>query len=172
MAVLGDRELAGLLSSIAEAPDFPAATSHLLAQLADITAARRAVMLKIDAAQHSLVVVAANGFDPPPAFSISLGDLSSPLVICALSLLPIRGESELGPRALEDMVPWVVVPMSQPLQRGSLEVMNQERAAELVSSRSASILSPFDRRVATSPAGVRHSLGGSRRRRPPTRRSS
>jgi PAS domain S-box-containing protein len=155
MAVLGDRDLAGLLSSIAEAPDFPAATSHVLAQLAELTAARRAVMLKIDAAQHSLVVVAASGFDAAaPAFSISLGDLSSPLVICALSLLPIRGDSELGPRALEEMVPWVAVPMSQPLQRGSLEVMKQERAAELVSSRSATMLSPFDRRVATSPAGV------------------
>jgi len=119
MAVLGDRDLAGLLSSIAEAPDFPAASSHLLAQLAEVTAARRTVMLKIDAAQHSLVVVASSGFESgAPAFSISLGDLSSPLVICALSLLPIRGESQLGPRALEDMGPWVAVPMSQPLQRG------------------------------------------------------
>jgi PAS domain S-box-containing protein len=52
------------------------------------------------------------------------------------------------------MVPWVAVPMSQPLQRGSLEVMKQERAAELVSSRSATMLSPFDHRVATSPGGV------------------
>src|SRR5215471_5620836 len=125
MAVLGDRELAGLLSSIAEAPDFPAATSHLLAQLADITAARRTVMLKIEAAQHSLVAAASNGFESPPSFSISLGDLSSPLVISALSLLPIRGESELGPRALGEMTPWIAVPMSQPLQRGALEVMRQ-----------------------------------------------
>jgi PAS domain S-box-containing protein len=155
MAVLGDRDLAGLLSSIAEAPDFPEATSHLLAQLVEITAARRAVMLKIDAAQHSLVVVAANGFDSAvPTVSISLGDLSSPLVICALSLLPIQGESELGPVAIQEMVPWVAVPISQPLQRGSLEVMKQERAAELVSSRSATMLSPFNHRVATSPGGV------------------
>jgi len=155
MAVLGDRELAGLLSSIAEAPDFPSATSHLLAQLAEGTAARLAVMFRIDATQHSLVVVASSGFESaPPAFSISLGDLSSPLVLSALSLVPIRGESELGPRALEGMVPWVAVPMSQPLQRGSLEVMKHERASELVSSRSVTMLSPFDRRVATSPAGV------------------
>src|SRR6476620_10595503 len=131
MDVLGDRDLAGLLSSIAEAPAFPAAPSHLLAQLAEVTGAQRAVMLKIDAAQHSLVVVAANGFESAvPTFSISLGDLSSPLVICALSLLPIRGESELGPLAIREMVPWVAVPMSQPLQRGSLEVMKKERAAE------------------------------------------
>jgi PAS domain S-box-containing protein len=154
MAVLGDRELAGLLSSIAEAPDFPAATSHLLAQLADITAARRAVMLKIEAAQHSLVAAASNGFESPPSFSISLGDLSSPLVISALSLLPIRGASEPGPRALAEMTPWVAVPMSQPLQRGALEVMRQERAAELIASRSMTMLSPLDHRVATSPAGV------------------
>src|SRR5215467_399616 len=132
MAALGDRKLAGLLSSIAEAPDFPAATSHLLAQIAEVSAARQVVMLKIDAPQHSLVAVASNGFDSAPSFSISLGDLSSPLVISALSLLPIRGESEVGPRALDGMAPWIAVPMSQPLQRGVLEVMKKERAAELI----------------------------------------
>ena len=155
MAVLGDRELAGLLSSIAEAPDFSAATSHLLAQLAEITAARQAVLLRIDPTQHSLVAAASSGFEsPPPSFSISLGDISSPLVISALSLLPIRGESELGPRALDGVAPWVAVPISQPLQRGALEVMRQERAAELIASRSMTMLTPFDQRVATSPAGV------------------
>ena len=133
--------------------DFGTLTSHLLAQLADVTAARRAVMLKIDAAQHSLVVVAANGFESAPAFSVSLGDLSSPLVICALSLLPIRGESELEPRALGDGAVGRVVDVSAPAARIT-EVMKRGRAAELVSSRSASVLLSLDRRVATSPAGV------------------
>jgi len=155
MAVLGDRDLAGLLSSIAEAPDFPTATSHLLAQLADVTAAQRAVMLRIDTAQHSLVAVASTGFaSAPPAFSISLGDLSSPLVLSALSLIPIRGESELGPRILDGMTPWLAAPMTQPLLRGSVEVMKQDRAAELIASRSITMLAPLEHRVATSPAGV------------------
>jgi len=123
MAVLGDRELAGLLSSIAEAPDFPAATSHLLAQLTQITAAQRAVMLKIDATQHSLVIVGAAGLESSPSFTISLGDLSSPLVISALSLMPVCGQTDPGPNALKGMTPWLAVPMTQPLERGSLEVM-------------------------------------------------
>src|SRR5690349_15406763 len=155
MSVLGDRDVAGLLSAIAEAPDLSAATSHLLAQLADVTAARRAVMLKVDAAQHSLSVVASAGFgSTAPVFGISLGDLSSPLVISALSLIPLQGVTTLGARALEDMVPWTTLPMSQPMQRGSLEVMKRERAAELISSRSIAILEPPARKVATAPAGV------------------
>ena len=155
MSVLGDRDVAGLLSAIAEAPDLSAATSHLLAQLADVTAARRAVMLKVDAAQHSLSVVASAGFGSTvPVFGISLGDLSSPLVISALSLIPLQGVTTLGARALEDMVPWTTLPMSQPMQRGSLEVMKRERAKELISSRSIAMLEPPARQVATAPAGV------------------
>ncbi len=154
MAVLGDRELAGLLSAIAEAPDISAATSHLLAQLADLTAARRAVMLKLDPAQHSLVAVASLGFgDAPPSFSISLGDLSSPLVISALSLVPMQSGSEIGLHALDRMTPWIALPMSQPLQRGSLEVMKRDRAAELIASRPVTMRAPPEHRVATAPAG-------------------
>ncbi len=154
MAVLGDRELAGLLSAIAEAPDISAATSHLLAQLADLTAARRAVMLKLDPAQHSLVAVASLGFgDAPPSFSISLGDLSSPLVISALSLVPMQSGSEIGLQALDRMTPWIALPMSQPLQRGSLEVMKRDRAAELIASRPVTMRAPPEHRVAAAPAG-------------------
>ena len=154
MAVLGDRELAGLLSAIAEAPDISAATSHLLAQLADLTAARRAVMFKLDPAQHSLVAVASLGFgDAPPAFSISLGDLSSPLVLSALSLVPMQSGSEIGLQALDGMTPWIALPMSQPLQRGSLEVMKRDRAAELIASRPVTMRAPPEHRVATAPAG-------------------
>ena len=154
MAVLGDRELAGLLSAIAEAPDISAATAHLLAQLADLTAARRAVMFKLDSAQHSLIAVASLGFgDAPPAFSISLGDLSSPLVISALSLVPMQSGSEIGLQALDGMAPWIALPMSQPLQRGSLEVMKRGRAAELIASRPVTMRAPPEHRVATAPAG-------------------
>ncbi len=155
MAVLGDRELAGLLSAIAEAPDISAATSHLLAQLADLTSARRAVMLRIDPVQHSLVTVASIGFgSAQPTFSVSLGDLSSPLVISALSLIPMRGGVDAGPQVLEGMMPWTALPMSQPLQRGALEVMKRERAAELVTTRSVTMLVPLEHRVATAPAGL------------------
>jgi PAS domain S-box-containing protein len=155
MAVLGDRELAGLLSAIAEAPDLSAATSHLLAQLADLTSARRAVMCKVDSAQHSLVAVASLGFkSEPPAFSISLGDLSSPLVISTLSLVPMRGEFAASPELLDGMSPWISLPMLQPLERGALAVMKRERAAELVAPQSVTMLVPLEHRVATAPAGV------------------
>ena len=86
MAVLGDRVVAGLLSALAEAPDFAAAASFLLTQLAEITAAPRALMLRIDGPQENLTVVATTGPDVPPSVNIPIGDLSSPLIISALSL--------------------------------------------------------------------------------------
>ena len=69
------------------------------------------------------------------------------------------------------MAPWIALPMSQPLQRGSLEVMKRERAAELVASRSVTMLAPPSvasrrRRPASS-----SSRANSTTRRPPTRSS-
>ena len=46
MAVVGDRALASLLSALAEAPDFSAAASFLLTQIAEITGAARSLMLR------------------------------------------------------------------------------------------------------------------------------
>ena len=137
MAVLGDRDLAGLLSDLPRRPTFRGDLASLAAQLVEITAARRAVMLKIDAAQHSLVVVAANGFDSAAA---DVQHFSRRPVQPARHLraepAPIRGESELGPRALGRIGPWVAVPDVSAAAARVARSMKQERAAELVSSRS------------------------------------
>ena len=62
MAVLGDRAVAGLLSALAEAPDYPGAASFLLTQLVDLTGSARACLLRLDSAQENLTLVAASGF--------------------------------------------------------------------------------------------------------------
>ncbi|HEY6830609.1 MAG TPA: ATP-binding protein [Gemmatimonadaceae bacterium] len=155
MAVLGDRSIAGLLSALAEAPDFRAAASFLLAQLADLAGARRAAMLRLDSSHENAELVAGVGLDVDPGdLAIPLSDLSSPLVISALALVRMQGTSPLGPRSLAGFDRWIALPMSQPRYRGAPGAMSPERAAELVSSRTIAVLPTPERRLGVAPAGV------------------
>jgi len=118
MAVLGDRSIAGLLSGLAEAPDFRAAASFLLAQLADLAGARRAAMFRLDSSHENAQLIAAIGLEAEPGeLAIPLSDLSSPLVISALALVRMQGTSALGPRSLGGFERWIALPMSQPRYR-------------------------------------------------------
>ncbi|HEU4786787.1 MAG TPA: PAS domain S-box protein, partial [Gemmatimonadaceae bacterium] len=155
MAVLGDRGVASLLSALAEAPDLPAAASFLLAQLVDITGTPRALMLRLDPAYEALGYIASAGFDPEPTrLSIPLVDLSNPLVISTLALLPVRGSKSLGFRALAGIDEWLLLPMSQPRQRGAPERMAPQRATELIASPGITVLNPAPRRLGVAPAGI------------------
>ena len=51
MTVAGDRQSASLLSALAEAPDSAAASSFLVAQLAELSGAQCVAMLRFDAAK-------------------------------------------------------------------------------------------------------------------------
>ncbi|HEX4684949.1 MAG TPA: ATP-binding protein [Gemmatimonadaceae bacterium] len=154
MAVLGDRAVAALLSALAEAPDYQAASAFLLSQVVELTGATRACMLRLDAAQNALVVEASEGFSPPPTIALSAGDLSSPLVIAALAVVPVHGTFNLGPRAFADMRSWYALPLSQPRFRNAPEMMSTQRARELVEGPAISVLPFADRRMTSSPAGV------------------
>ncbi|HSD89084.1 MAG TPA: ATP-binding protein [Kofleriaceae bacterium] len=155
MAVLGDRGVASLLSALAEAPDLPAAASFLLAQLVDITGTPRALMLRLDPAYEGLGYIASAGFDPEPTrLSIPLVDLSNPLVISTLALVPVRGSKSLGFRALAGIDEWLLLPMSQPRQRGAPERMAPQRASELIGSPNITVLEPAARRLGVAPAGI------------------
>jgi PAS domain S-box-containing protein len=155
MAVLGDRSIAGLLSGLAEAPDFRAAASFLLAQLADLTGARRAAMFRLDSNHENAQLVSAIGLSLEPGeVAIPLSDLSSPLVISALALVRIQGRSPLGPRTLAGFEHWLALPVSQPRYRGAPGAMSPARAAELVASRTISVLDTPERRLGVAPAGV------------------
>ena len=48
MAGVGDRAVASLLSALAEAPDVATAASKLLTQIAELTGAKRACVLRFD----------------------------------------------------------------------------------------------------------------------------
>ena len=155
MAVLGDRSIASLLSALAEAPDVSAAASFLLAEVMELTGAPRACMLRADAGDENLMLVASSGFDPElENVSISLGDLSSPLVISARSLTSARGRTPLQPRALSALREWTALPMSQPRLRGSSPVISANRAAELLRAADATLVTTQEHRFGTVPSGV------------------
>jgi PAS domain S-box-containing protein len=154
MAGGGDRATASLLSALAEAPDFPAAASFLLTQLADITGAPRAAMLRLDSSHESLHLVASAGFDRDATADVPLSELSSPLVVGALSLEALRGDLPLGPRIFAPLESWVLLPISQPRFRGAPETISHQRAAELIASGRATFLSDADGRLGVAPSGV------------------
>ena len=155
MAAPGDRAVAGLLSALAEAPDFTAAASFFLTQLAEVTRTSRACMLRLDSAHESLVLASAIGFDSTlPAISIPTSDLSNPLVISTLSLSPVRGERALPVRGLAALTSWIALPLSQPRLRAPTEMISAQRGAELIGSSTIEVLPTREQRLGAAPAGV------------------
>ena len=156
MAGVGDRAVASLLSSLAEAPDFSAAASYLLTHVAEITGEARACMLRLDWRQENLHAVAVLGLDTGDApLTISVDDLTNPLVVSTLSLAPVRGASPLGPRELAPLHAWVALPTSQPrVARSGADVMSTQRAAELLAASGASLIDAPERKLGAIPAGV------------------
>ena len=151
---LSDRAVAGVLSALAEAPDFSSAASFLLAQVLDLADAERGHMLRLDAAQESLVSVASVGYETPPRALISIGDLSNPLVLCALALVPVTGGGRSSIRAFVSMARWTALPMPQARLRGTLPVMPLPHAQELLGEGEVRFLTAVERRLASAPGGV------------------
>ncbi|PYP62485.1 MAG: hypothetical protein DMD26_15950 [Gemmatimonadetes bacterium] len=143
-----------MLSALAEAPDFSSAASFLLAQVLDLADAERGHMLRLDAAQESLVSVASVGYETPPRALISIGDLSNPLVLCALALVPVTGGGRSSIRAFVSMARWTALPMPQARLRGTLPVMPLPHAQELLGEGEVRFLTAVERRLASAPGGV------------------
>ncbi len=153
MSAAGDGEVAVLLSALAEAPDFDAATAFLLAQLVEVVRARRACVLRLDNATESVRLVASLGFEgAAPVGDVPLGDLSSPIVVSTLSMLAMRGDEPLA-GALGTMLPWVIIPIAQPRERAPRERISPERAAGLVGP-SIEVIPRANERRNLSSAGV------------------
>ncbi|MDQ3950003.1 MAG: PAS domain-containing protein, partial [Gemmatimonadota bacterium] len=150
-----DRQIAALLSALAEAPDFAAALSFLLVQLADITGARRAYALVPDG-EGELRPAAHTGFAPddprPPA--LSTGDIDHPLVVSALAMLPVTGR-ESDPRHATPFTPWVALPLPRPHYRGAPKPLPEAQARERIASSASAQLAPTGPgRPASTPGGV------------------
>jgi PAS domain S-box-containing protein len=153
VTLAGDRQSASLLSALAEAPDSAAASSFLVAQLAELSGAQRVSMLRLDAAQETLVcVTGVDGGRPATASAIPLSDFGNPLVVSALSLSPVIGDRPLRP-PFEEYATWTSLPMTQPRTRFAPPVMPRQQATELLAPHG---LTPIARpeRVGTAPGGL------------------
>jgi PAS domain S-box-containing protein len=153
MTVAGDRQPAGLLSALAEAPDSAAASSFLVAQIAEMSGAERVVMLRIDVAQEALVSVAGNSAGMSgQAIAVPISDLGNPLTVSTLCLCAVSGEKPLG-GAFVGFERWTALPMTQPRTRIAPSVMSLQQATELLAPQG---LAPVQRaeRLGTAPGGV------------------
>jgi PAS domain S-box-containing protein len=92
----------------------------MIAQIADILGARRAIAITLDSPPRRFVGTASIGFDdaPPPSISLSTDDLSNPIVVAALSLYPVSCDGA----SLLPGIPfgeWTAIPFPQPQYRGA-----------------------------------------------------
>ncbi|MFN2563622.1 MAG: ATP-binding protein [Gemmatimonadaceae bacterium] len=150
-----DREIAGLLSALAEAPDFTAALSFLLAQLAEIAGARRAYALVLDP-EGELRPTAVLGFAAEEARpkAVSTADADHPLAVSALGMLPVVGR-EYDARHGTPFTPWVALPLPRPHFRGAPKPLPEPQARErLAASPSARLASSAQRHPVSTPGGL------------------
>ena len=129
------------LATLTEAPDFATAAAFAVTELARSAGVTRGCLLEVQASTDSLVVVGQSGFDLPLSSfsSISLGDLSNPLVIATLGLQPARWkDARFAYRSpIEN---WLALPMPQPYRRGAPALLSPAHAAELLNASGAEAL--------------------------------
>jgi PAS domain S-box-containing protein len=155
MAGGGDREVAGLLSALAEAPDFAAASAFFLTQLAEMTGSARAAFFRLDSSQDALTLVSEIGLDAgPSSVSLPMSDLSSPLVVSTLSLSPIRSDAAFPHRSLAAFKSWIAIPLARPRTRGARDLLPTQRATELLGSAGVDVLPRYDTRLGLAPSAV------------------
>jgi PAS domain S-box-containing protein len=150
-----DRQIAALLSALAQAPDFTAALSFLLAQLVEIAGTRRADALVPDD-EGELRPAAQLGFtlDEPRPSSLSTGDLDHPVVVAALAMSPVIGR-EGDARHPTPVAPWIALPLPRPHHRGAPKPLPESQARErLASTPSAQLATVNARRPVSTPGGV------------------
>ena len=97
----------------------------MIAQIADILGARRAIAITLDSPPRRFVGTASIGFDdaPPPPISLSTDDLSSPIVVAALSLYPVSCEGG-SPLPGIPFGEWTAIPFPQPQYRGAPHMLS------------------------------------------------
>jgi PAS domain S-box-containing protein len=98
----------------------------MIAQIADILGARRAIAITLDSPPRRFVGTASIGFDdsPPPPISLSTDDLSNPIVVAALSLYPVSCDGA-APLPGIPFGEWTAIPFPQPQYRGAPHILSE-----------------------------------------------
>jgi PAS domain S-box-containing protein len=97
----------------------------MIAQIADILGARRAIAITLDSPPRRFIGTASIGFDdaPPPSISLSTDDLSNPIVVAALSLYAVSCDGA-APSPGIPFGEWTAIPFPQPQYRGAPHMLS------------------------------------------------
>jgi hypothetical protein len=150
-----DRNVAALLSALAEAPDFTAALNFLLAQLSETAGARRAYALVLDE-EGELQALGAVGFGPEEARPKrqSTADVDHPLTVSVLGILPVVGR-EYDARHGIAFAPWTALPLPRAHYRGAPKPLSEQQARErLAGTSTACLAAAGPRRPVSTPGAV------------------
>lgn len=134
---LGERwsaeRLDGLLSAVASAPDFSTAARFLIGQFAEAGGAERGFVMLIDVPSGELQPVAMLGYDehdaPEPHV---LDDRHDPLIIAALSMLPVSCPDRLSRVQTSTSSAFVALPFPQPRAPDTPAFITRTEAERLV----------------------------------------
>jgi PAS domain S-box-containing protein len=151
---LSERGHLALLSSLAEAPDLAAASTFLLADLLARTGARRGLLLRFDANDEQLALVADAGFDVAPPVEFRIGERSHPWMVAALTLSPVLHARPARPGTRIPLDAWTALPMPRPHYRGAPAIWPDSYAEQVLASTGARLVRLEDRRFSSAPGGV------------------
>jgi signal transduction histidine kinase len=112
---LSGERLAELISTVAKAPDFATGARFFVAQFADEIGAERACALLLNTKTMSLDVVATIGYESGLTVdSLSLDHEHDPLVISAMTMVPICCPANKGSWTQLGLTQFLAIPFPQP----------------------------------------------------------
>ncbi len=126
-------DLDELLATLAEAPDVASSAAFLLSRLGELSGSSRGYVRLLDPALETLASVAVVGFDDGDVLgTLSISDLSHPVVIAALSLHPISSEPGAPWDSRIPFRDWIALPLPRGDDRAGPPLVPFARAVDLV----------------------------------------
>ncbi|HVX39821.1 MAG TPA: ATP-binding protein [Gemmatimonadaceae bacterium] len=150
-----DRGHLALLSSLAEAPTLAAAASFLLNDIVAATSARRACLLRFDAAEEQLVLTALAGeFEDPPPTELTIAERTHAWMVATLALTPVLNDADVRAGARFGFEQWTALPMPRLHYRGAPAIWSDAYAADVLAPSGARLVPLENRRFSSAPGGV------------------
>jgi PAS domain S-box-containing protein len=152
-ALISDRPSNGLLSALAEAPDFAAAASYLITELSARVGSAGGYFFGFDTSEERLVLRASAGVSMP-IDEVVIAERTHPWIVSSLAVTPVVGQSSVAQRYNIDLERWTALPLSQPHYRGAPALWSEAQASEIIASWSARIVPLRERPFSAAPGGV------------------
>jgi PAS domain S-box-containing protein len=150
----GERRQLALLSALAEAPDFSAAATFLLADLLALAGARRACLFQFDVIDEQLVLEGSLGFDEPVPSELAIGERTHPWMVSTLALSPVTSATPARASARIPFERWTALPMPRPHYRGAPAIWPDSYAEQVLAPLGAKLVPLEDRQFSSAPGGV------------------